>query len=86
VSPLDRDGAYYPPTVLADVPQGCPVDAEEVFGPVAAVYRVSDEEAAIEKANDTGSVSEPVSGRMTSIAASGSLAGSTLAARMSTNW
>ncbi|MWV65526.1 aldehyde dehydrogenase family protein [Halorubrum sp. JWXQ-INN 858] len=51
--PLDRDGAYYPPTVLADVPRGCPVDAEEVFGPVAAVYRVSDEEAAIEKANDT---------------------------------
>ncbi|MCU4751404.1 NAD-dependent succinate-semialdehyde dehydrogenase [Halobacteria archaeon AArc-curdl1] len=51
--PLDRDGAYYPPTVLVDVPQGCPVDAEEVFGPVAAVYRVHDEETAIEKANDT---------------------------------
>ncbi|WP_336023402.1 NAD-dependent succinate-semialdehyde dehydrogenase [Halobellus salinisoli] len=51
--PLDRDGAYYPPTVLVDVPEGCPVDAEEVFGPVAAVYRVPDEEAAIEKANDT---------------------------------
>ena len=51
--PLDRDGAYYPPTVLADVPLGCPVDAEEVFGPVAAVYRVPDEVAAIEKANET---------------------------------
>jgi succinate-semialdehyde dehydrogenase/glutarate-semialdehyde dehydrogenase len=51
--PLDREGAYYPPTVLADVPAGCPVDVEEVFGPVAAVYRVPDEAAAIEKANDT---------------------------------
>mgnify|MGYP002338366608 CR=1 FL=1 len=51
--PLDREGAYYPPTVLGDVPPGCPVDAEEVFGPVAAVYRVPDEETAIEKANDT---------------------------------
>jgi succinate-semialdehyde dehydrogenase/glutarate-semialdehyde dehydrogenase len=51
--PLDRDGAYYPLTVLADVPPGCPVDAEEVFGPVAAVYRVPDEDTAIEKANDT---------------------------------
>jgi len=51
--PLDREGAYYPPTVLADVPPGCPVDAEEVFGPVAAVYRVDDEAAAVAKANDT---------------------------------
>ena len=51
--PLDRGGAYYPPTVLADVPEGCPVDTEEVFGPVATVYRVEDEAAAVEKANDT---------------------------------
>jgi succinate-semialdehyde dehydrogenase/glutarate-semialdehyde dehydrogenase len=51
--PLDRDGAFYAPTVLTDVPEGCPADSEEVFGPVAAVYRVSDESAAVEKANDT---------------------------------
>ena len=51
--PLDREGAFYPPTVLTDVPEGCPADAEEVFGPVAAVYRVPDEQAAVEKANDT---------------------------------
>jgi succinate-semialdehyde dehydrogenase/glutarate-semialdehyde dehydrogenase len=51
--PLDREGAYYPPTVLTDVPAGCPVDTEEVFGPVAAVYRVADADAAVEKANDT---------------------------------
>ena len=51
--PLDREGAYYPPTVLTEVPEGCPVDTEEVFGPVATVYRVDDEAAAVEKANDT---------------------------------
>jgi len=31
--PLDREGAFYPPTVLTDVPEGCPADAEETFGP-----------------------------------------------------
>ncbi|WP_049921285.1 NAD-dependent succinate-semialdehyde dehydrogenase [Halopiger djelfimassiliensis] len=51
--PLDRDGAYYPPTVLTDVPAGCPVDTEETFGPVAAVYEVASEREAIELANDT---------------------------------
>ena len=51
--PLDREGAYYPPTVLTDVPAGCPADTEETFGPVAAVYEVGDEAEAIELANDT---------------------------------
>jgi succinate-semialdehyde dehydrogenase/glutarate-semialdehyde dehydrogenase len=51
--PLDCDGAYYPPTVLAEVPIGCPVDTEEVFGPVAALYQVPNEDAIIEKANET---------------------------------
>ncbi|MGM0718017.1 MAG: NAD-dependent succinate-semialdehyde dehydrogenase, partial [Halobacteriota archaeon] len=51
--PVDGDGAFYPPTVLADVPEGCPADAEETFGPVASVYEVEDEAAAIAKANDT---------------------------------
>ena len=51
--PLDRDGAFYPPTVLTDVPDGCPADEEEVFGPVAAIYRVDGEEEAVAKANDT---------------------------------
>jgi succinate-semialdehyde dehydrogenase/glutarate-semialdehyde dehydrogenase len=51
--PLDREGAYYPPTVLTDVPSGCPADTEEIFGPVAAVFRVDDESEAISKANDT---------------------------------
>ncbi|GAB7013546.1 NAD-dependent succinate-semialdehyde dehydrogenase [Halolamina salina] len=51
--PMDREGAFYEPTVLADVPEGCPADSEELFGPVAAVFEVDDEDAAIEKANDT---------------------------------
>jgi succinate-semialdehyde dehydrogenase/glutarate-semialdehyde dehydrogenase len=51
--PLDRDGAFYPPTVLAAVPQGCPAAEEEVFGPVAAVFEVADEADAVALANDT---------------------------------
>ncbi len=51
--PLDREGAFYPPTILTDVPDGCPVDSEETFGPVAAVYEVDGEEEAISLANDT---------------------------------
>jgi succinate-semialdehyde dehydrogenase/glutarate-semialdehyde dehydrogenase len=51
--PLDREGAYYPPTVLTDVPEGCPADTEETFGPVASVYEVADEEEALAVANDT---------------------------------
>ena len=51
--PLDREGAFYPPTILTDVPDGCPADSEETFGPVAAVYEVADEAEAITLANDT---------------------------------
>ena len=51
--PLDRPGAFYPPTVLTDIPAGCPADSEETFGPVAAVYEVADEAEAVELANDT---------------------------------
>ncbi|QLG51130.1 NAD-dependent succinate-semialdehyde dehydrogenase [Natrinema halophilum] len=51
--PMDRDGAYYPPTILVDVPEDCPADSEETFGPVAAVYEIDDEAAMVEKANDT---------------------------------
>ncbi|MCU4799247.1 NAD-dependent succinate-semialdehyde dehydrogenase [Halobacteria archaeon HArc-gm2] len=51
--PMDREGAYYPPTVLTDVPAGCPADSEELFGPVATLYEVEDADAAVEKANET---------------------------------
>ncbi|MUW14904.1 aldehyde dehydrogenase family protein [Halorubrum sp. CBA1125] len=51
--PLDRDGAFYPPTVLTDVPDDSPAARDELFGPVAAVFRVDEEEEAIARANDT---------------------------------
>jgi succinate-semialdehyde dehydrogenase/glutarate-semialdehyde dehydrogenase len=46
-------GAFYPPTVLGGVARGMPAFDEEVFGPVAAVIPVPDEEAAVRAANDT---------------------------------
>jgi succinate-semialdehyde dehydrogenase/glutarate-semialdehyde dehydrogenase len=47
----ERPGAWYPPTVLADVRPGMPAHDEEVFGPVAAIIPVDDEEEAIRVAN-----------------------------------
>jgi succinate-semialdehyde dehydrogenase/glutarate-semialdehyde dehydrogenase len=46
-------GAYYPPTVLTDVGPGMPAYGEELFGPVAAILPVADEEEAIRVANDS---------------------------------
>jgi succinate-semialdehyde dehydrogenase/glutarate-semialdehyde dehydrogenase len=51
--PPDGEGAYYPPTVLTDVPEESPAASQETFGPVAAVMAVPDEEAALTLANDT---------------------------------
>jgi len=51
--PLDRDGFYYPPTVVTDVPRDAPMATEEVFGPAAAVFRVESEDEAVELANDS---------------------------------
>ncbi|MBS2098828.1 NAD-dependent succinate-semialdehyde dehydrogenase [Carboxylicivirga linearis] len=48
-----RDGAYYPATVLADVVPGMPAYHEELFGPVASVLKAKDEEEAIHLANDS---------------------------------
>jgi len=46
-------GAYYPPTILTDVKPGMPAYDEELFGPVAAIIKVKDEEEGIKVANDT---------------------------------
>ncbi len=44
-------GFFYPPTVLVDVPNDAPAAVEEVFGPVAAVFRANDLDDAIRIAN-----------------------------------
>ena len=49
----DGSGWFYPPTVLADLPEAAPAYREEVFGPVASVFRVPSLDAAIRLANDT---------------------------------
>jgi succinate-semialdehyde dehydrogenase/glutarate-semialdehyde dehydrogenase len=45
--------AFYPPTVLENVVPGMPAYHEELFGPVAVLFRVNSEEEAIRIANDT---------------------------------
>jgi succinate-semialdehyde dehydrogenase/glutarate-semialdehyde dehydrogenase len=50
---LERPGNYYAPTVLADVPAAAPAACEELFGPVASLFRVPDIDAAIRLANAT---------------------------------
>ena len=52
-APLDISGYYYPPTVLENVPTDAALAHEEIFGPVAAIYRFETEEEAIRLANDT---------------------------------
>ncbi|PTN08907.1 NAD-dependent succinate-semialdehyde dehydrogenase [Mangrovibacterium marinum] len=49
----EGEAAFYPATVLADVKAGMPAYDEELFGPVAALFRVKTEEEAIALANDT---------------------------------
>ncbi len=49
----ELDGAYYPPTILTNIKPGMPAYEEELFGPVASVFKVSSEEEAIRIANDS---------------------------------
>ena len=46
-------GYFYPPTILTDVPTTSPAAVEEVFGPVAALFRVRGIDEAIALANAT---------------------------------
>ena len=68
VSEGERNGAFFPPGVLTNVATSSPSYKEELFGPVATVYKVDSEDEAVELANDTpfglGSyVSQPISPR-----------------------
>ena len=49
----DQGGTYFRPTVLRDVPPSARIAREEVFGPVAPIFRFSDEAEAIGLANAT---------------------------------
>lgn len=49
----ERDGRYYEPTLLADVPHDARIIHEEQFGPVAAVTTITDEEDALALANES---------------------------------
>jgi succinate-semialdehyde dehydrogenase/glutarate-semialdehyde dehydrogenase len=46
-------GFFYPPTVLAEVPRDSAAATEEIFGPVAPIISVRDEDDALAIANDT---------------------------------
>ncbi len=49
----DRAGFFYPVTVLADAPAESPAASEELFGPVATLFRFESEDEAIAIANGT---------------------------------
>jgi succinate-semialdehyde dehydrogenase / glutarate-semialdehyde dehydrogenase len=49
----EHEGNFFKTTVLTDIGADNPARHEEFFGPVAQVYRVSDEEEAVRLANDT---------------------------------
>ena len=51
--PADVPGNYYLPTVLTNIPKNSPAYGEELFGPVASIFRVKNMDEAIRVANDT---------------------------------
>ena len=50
---IEREGFYYAPTVLADIPPNAPAARDELFGPVASVFKAKDLNDAIAIANGT---------------------------------
>jgi succinate-semialdehyde dehydrogenase / glutarate-semialdehyde dehydrogenase len=51
--PVERPGWFYQPTVLTDIAPDSPACRDELFGPVAALFRVRDTDEAIRLANDS---------------------------------
>lgn len=47
-----REGTFYDPTLLENVPDSVPLACEEIYGPVTVLYRFSELEEAIERANE----------------------------------
>ncbi|MCK9504932.1 MAG: NAD-dependent succinate-semialdehyde dehydrogenase [Porticoccaceae bacterium] len=52
-APFDPDSCFYQPTILADASANMRLYREEIFGPVAPLFKFSSEEQAIAMANDT---------------------------------
>jgi len=50
---LERAGNFYAPTVLTEIPKDSPAYREELFGPVACLFRAKNIDDAIRLANDT---------------------------------
>ena len=50
---LDRPGAFMEPTLLSDVDKHADVGCNEIFGPVAVIYKVADAAEAVALANDS---------------------------------
>ena len=51
--PAQGPGNFYLPTVLTNIPKDSPAGCEELFGPVASIFRVNDTDEAIRVANDS---------------------------------
>src|ERR1700737_183210 len=50
--PNGGPGYFYPPTVLTNIPKNSPAGSEELFGPVASLFRVKNAQDAVRVAND----------------------------------
>jgi succinate-semialdehyde dehydrogenase/glutarate-semialdehyde dehydrogenase len=50
---IDGPGFFFLPTVLSDIPAGSPGESQELFGPVASVWKVTSIDEAIQRANGT---------------------------------
>jgi succinate-semialdehyde dehydrogenase / glutarate-semialdehyde dehydrogenase len=50
---VERPGNFYAPTVLTNIPKGSPAYSEELFGPVACLFRAKNTDDAIRIANDS---------------------------------
>jgi succinate-semialdehyde dehydrogenase/glutarate-semialdehyde dehydrogenase len=50
---IEGRGFFYEPTVLADIPKSSPADEQELFGPVASLWKANDIDHAIDIANSS---------------------------------